>query len=168
MTININLTQQSIQRAISRLNTAKENLMYSVNDMVEVLAHNGAEVAQAAYGSMVHAEMLPVEMTKAKIEVQGGDKAIIAEFGAGYATMEYHPFAVNAPVPIKVASYSEAHFDDMYGGMFWLTNDLYPGEGYWLFGGQEFDRVQARHGLLDAYDYIFENSTKIAKEVTKL
>ena len=165
MTINIDLSPEGIQRAITRLNEVKENLEFGLNDLVEVLCHDGAEVANEAYGRMTTAVMEPVSMTEAKITVPGDDSAIIAEFGAGYATMEYHPFADKAPVPIEVASYSKAQ---MPYGLFYITNDLLPGEGYWFFGGKEYDRVQARHGLLNAYDYIMANSTRIAKEVIKL
>ena len=165
MNISLKLSDSSIRNAIRQLTDVKENLKYSVNDIVETLAYDGALVAQAAYGSMAKAEMQPDTMNQSKIVVSGGDKAIIAEFGAGYATMEYHPFAKNAPVPIRVASYAEAQYPY---GLFYITNDLYPGEGYWIFGGNYFDRVQPRHGLLNAHDYIMENSTKIAKEVTKL
>ena len=169
MKINISLSEESIQSAINQLSTIKENIAYSVNDLVEVLAYDGAEEANMAYGSMVAAHMEPESMTEAKIVVPGGDKAIIAEFGAGYATMEYHPFASKAPVPIEVASFSKENFNrSMYGGLFYITNDIYPGEGYWLFGGNEYDRVQPRHGLLNANDYIVANSTRIAKEVFRL
>ena len=164
MKINIKLSTESIEAAIARLTEAKENLTIGLNDLVEVLAHDGAEVANAAYGRMSAAAGIPVSMTQAKIVAPGTDQAIIAEFGAGYATMEDHPFAKNAPVPIEVASYSKAQRPY---GMFYLTDDTDPGEGYWFFGGMEYDRVEPRHGLLNAAEYIMENSTKIAKEVIK-
>lgn len=168
MNISIKLSTQSINSAIRKLTEVKDSLDYAVNDIVEVLAHDGANVAQAAYGSMAKAGMQPVSMNSAKIVAYGGDNAIIAEFGAGYATMEYHPFAKKAPVPIEVGSYSREHLDDLHGGMFYISDMVSPGEGYWFFGGREYDRVQPRHGLLDAHDYIMENSTRIAKEVVKL
>lgn len=175
MKINIDLSPEGIEKAIAKLTDIKDNLDIGLNDLVEVLAHDGAEVANEAYDGMASAAFLPDTMTQAKIVVPGGDKAIIAEFGAGYATMEYHPFAANAPVPIKVGSYSEAH-----DGMFALSDRLYPGEGFWIFGWTKeggklavgkpifYDRIQPRHGLLNAHDYILENSTRIAKEVIKL
>lgn len=174
MTINIDLSMEGIRSAINRLNEVKENLEIGINDLVEVLAHDGAEIANEAYAEMAEAAYVPVSMTEAQIVVPGGDKAIIAEFGAGYATMEHHPFAKNAPVPIKVGSYSEAH-----DGMFARTDRIEPGEGYWIFGwtydggfdvGRPifYDRIQPRHGLLNAYDYIMQNSTRIAREVIKL
>ena len=88
MKINIKLSEQSINNAINKLNRIKDDLQYTLNDIVEVLAYDGAAEAQSAYGSMATAEMQPESMTKAKIVVSGGDQAIIAEFGAGYDTME--------------------------------------------------------------------------------
>ena len=168
MTINISLSEESIGAAIARLEEVKENLTFGVNDLVEVLAHDGAEVANEAYGSMAAAAGVPVSMDSAQIVVVGGDKAIIAEFGAGYATMEYHPFAKKAPVPIEVGSYSREHQEELHGGMFYISDQVNPGEGYWFFGGREYDRVQPRHGLLNASDYIRENAARIASEVIKL
>lgn len=165
MNIVIKLSSSSIESAIRKLTKVRNDLPYSVNDLVETLAHDGAEVAQSAYGRMATATMQPLGMDSSKIVVTGGDAAIIAEFGAGYATMEHHPFAKNAPVPIEVASYSKNQYPY---GEFYRTDFINPGEGYWFFGGQEYDRVQPRHGLLNAYDYIRENSDRIAREVIKL
>lgn len=167
MKINISLSEESIRAAIARLKEAEDNLRFGVNDLVEVLAHDGAEVANKAYGSMAAAAGVPVSMESAQIVV-AGHEPIIAEFGAGYATMEYHPFAKNAPVPIEVGSYSREHFDDIHGGLFYISDQIHPGEGYWFFGGKEYDRVQPKHGLLNATDYIRENAARIAKEVIKL
>ena len=69
MTINIDLSPEGIQRAITRLNEVKENLEFGLNDLVEVLCHDGAEVANEAYGRMTTAVMEPVSMTEAKITV---------------------------------------------------------------------------------------------------
>lgn len=164
MKISFDLSPEGIQKAIDRLNDVKENLEIGMNDLVEVLAQDGALEANKAYGRMASAAYVPESMTSAKI-VATGDQAIIAEFGAGYATMENHPFAAKAPVPIEPTSYSRAQFPY---GLFYITDDLMPGEGYWFFGGKEYDRVEPRHGLLNAYEYILQNSTRIAKEVIKL
>ena len=168
MTITFGLSTESINKAIRKLSNVADNLPYSVNDMVEVMAYKGAEEAQKAFGSMTRASMQPESMTSAKIVTPGNDDAVIAEFGAGYATMEGHPFAANAPVPIKVASYSQAQYPY---GLFYITNDLYgPENGYWIFGEdrQVYQRIEPRHGLLNAYLYLMENSTRIAQEVMKL
>lgn len=164
MTINIKLSEKDIESAIRRLQGMRDNLDADVQQAVDILAKEGAMEAQLAYGHMVTAEPKSISETESQIVVEGGDKAIIAEFGAGYATMEYHPFAKNAPVPIEVASYAKAQYPY---GLFYITNDLLPGEGYWFFGGQEYDRVQPRHGLLNAYDYLMQNATEIVSEVIK-
>ena len=163
-TIHIELSKAGIDSAIKKLEDIADNLEYDVTQIVHVLAEDGANVASEAYGSMASVKNEDVDESQSKIVVSGGDKAIIAEFGAGYATMEYHPFAKNAPVPIEVGSYSRAQYPY---GLFHITNDLLPGEGYWIFGGRFYDRVQPRHGLLNAYDYILNNSTRIAKEVIR-
>lgn len=175
MTIDINLSTEKISRAISELKQAKEDLDFAVNDLVEVLAYDGAGVAQEAYGGMATAKASPEDINQAKI-VASGEAAIIAEFGAGYATMEYHPFAKNAPVPIEVGSFSRSKFPR---GLFAVTDSIHPGEGYWIFGRRlsntsgftdpvYYDRIQPRHGLLNAYDYIIQNYLKVWKEVSDI
>lgn len=165
MTLSLNLSTASINKAIRQLTKASDDLNYAVNDLVESLAYDGAEVAQSAYGNMAAATAQSESMTQAKIVASGGDQAIIAEFGAGYATMEYHPFAKNAPVPIEPTSYSR---DQYPYGLFYISDSVNPGEGYWFFGGKEYDRVQPRHGLLNAYDYINEHYLEIWKEVSRI
>jgi hypothetical protein len=39
--------------------------------------------------------------------------------------------------------------------------------GSWHFGGEYYTEVPARHGLLDAKQYILENGVEIAQEVLK-
>lgn len=168
MNIKVNLSDKSIQSAIRMLREVQDNLEYGVEQTLEILAKEGSDAANRAYGSMATATEFKDSQFTTSINVTG--KAVyVAEFGAGYGTMEYHPFAKNAEVPIEVGSYSRENYKrSRYGGLFYITNDLYPGEGYWIFGGQTYDRVDARHGLLDANDYIVENAERIAKEVIKL
>ena len=170
MNITLGLSTESIEAAIRELENLKDELDYSMSQTLAVLAKDGANVAQEAFGSMATVTDEIVNDSETKIVAHGhginhaGDHVIIAEFGAGYGTMEDHPFADKAPVPIKVASYSQAQYPY---GLFYITNDLMPGEGYWFFGGKEYSEVPAKHGLLNAYDYLKENSTRIAKEVIK-
>ena len=181
MKISIKLSEDSIEEAIDKLLEVKHELEMNVNEFVDILLMDGSEVANEAYGGMATAwgqrdDSGDISIANGHIGVgaRNDDTAIIAEFGAGYATMEYHPFAKNAPVPIKVASYSKEN-----DGLFWLTDDLYPGEGYWIFGWTHrsgkavgepiyYDRIQPKHGLLNAYDHIVQNYADIAKEVIKL
>ena len=160
--IPITLSTESIHQAIVRLRQAEENLRWGASETVDTLISDGADVAQDAYGGMAVATPLMEGESEGKIVVSG-DAAVIAEFGAGYATMENHPLAKNAPVDVRVGSYSEQN-----DGMFYWSDLANPGEGYWFFGGQEYDRVEPRHGLLNAREYIQTHCTEIAKELIRL
>ena len=162
ISIPIKLSTEDIHKAIVRLRQAEENLRWGVSETVDALVADGADMAQDAYGSMAVATPIMESEEQGKIVVTG-DAAVIAEFGAGYATMEDHPLAKNAPVDVRVGSYSEQN-----DGMFYWSDLANPGEGYWFFGGQEYDRVEPRHGLLNAREYIMEHSTEIAKELIRL
>lgn len=162
MTININLSTESIAAAIRQLQTVKENLQWGLSEAVDILLKEGAQEAQAAYGGMASVTETKDSETSGRITATG-DAVIIAEFGAGYATMEDHPFAGKAPVPIEVGSYSREN-----DGLFYWSDYANPGEGYWYFGGQEYDRVEPRHGLLNAHYHIVNQAAEILKEVIKL
>jgi len=171
MTIDMELSTKSIEKAIEQLKELTENLLLDAGEAVDVLCREGADTANEAYGKMAAAtpyrdkDGLEDGIAEGHIGVSGrtDDAAIIAEFGAGYATMENHPLAGRAPVPVRIGSYSEAH-----DGMFYQTDAENPGEGYWVFGGVPMDRVQPRHGLLDAREELLRRGAEIAKEVMKL
>lgn len=162
MTININLSTESIAAAIRQLQTVKENLQWGLSEAVDILLKEGAQEAQAAYGGMASVTETKDSETSGRITATG-DAVIIAEFGAGYATMEDHPFAGKAPVPIEVGSYSREN-----DGLFYWSDYANPGEGYWYFGGQPYNKVEPRHGLLNAHYYIVNQAAEILKEVIKL
>lgn len=167
MTINISLSTESIAAAIRQLRTVEENIRWGLSETIDILVKEGAQIAQAADGKMATVIGQKDDELSGKI-IATGEAPIIAEFGAGYATMDFHPFAKNAPVPIEPGSYSRENFDSIHGGWFYITDMIHPGEGYWYFGGEEFDRIQPRHGLLDAHDHIVSHAAEIAKEVIKL
>ena len=162
MTINISLSTESIAAAIRQLQTVKENLQWGLSEAVDILLKEGAQEAQISYGGMASVTESKDSETSGRITATG-DAVIIAEFGAGYATMEDHPFAGKAPVPIEVGSYSREN-----DGLFYWSDYANPGEGYWYFGGQEYDRVEPRHGLLNAHYHIVNQAAEILKEVIKL
>ena len=152
MRIRIDLSTDSINRAITELELFKENLDADLHQLVDILTREGAEVAQAAYGEW------PVSVTPITEETTGtilvaGDMPLIAEFGAGQATMPVM-FENSPDTPVYEGSYSE-----LVG-----TQEYYK-YGSWHFAGQYFTEVPARHGLLDAKQYIIDNSTQIAQEV---
>ena len=165
MTIQIKLSQASIDRAIKALNEAVEALRESSGDLSTELAKAGAEVAQAAYGKMAQAEGGPGPEEGTGVIIVTGDAPTIAEFGAGYATMESHPMAGNAPFPIRIGSYSQEH-----EGMFWQMYEASENhqDAFWMFGGRPYREVPPRHGLLDARDYILENAEEFAAELIRL
>ena len=165
MIIRMNLSQQSIEDAIRKLTVCKEEFEYSVSTLVRTLTSEGAEKAQIAFGGMAKVSEEMVGANTGKI-VADGKAPGVAEFGAGYATMEDHPFAGNVPYEVAVASYAKNTYPY---GLFYITHHLLgDGEGYWFFGGEEYQRVEARHGLLNAYEFLLENGTEIAQEVLKL
>lgn len=160
MRITVGLSTESINAAIHRLEMAKDNLKAGLQQTVDILAKEGSIVAQMDDGSMANVSYVSDSETQSRIVVSGGDSAIIAEFGAGDATLSPRDF-----------------FED--GGA--LDADVFPGSyslfkgsrdyynfGSWRFGGVWYTQVPARHGLFDAKLFIMGNSSEIAKEVIKL
>ena len=157
MKINIKLSDTSIRRAISRLNTAKQNLRWGVSDTVEILANEGADIAQDAYGGMANAIGYMQDETVGII-ASTGEENLIAEFGAGDATIPGVGFE-NAPdTPTYAGAYSES---EEGAGM-------YARFGWWKFGGRVYTEVEPRMGLVKAKVHIIETAEETAKEVIKL
>ena len=157
MTINIDLSKSSIKAAIRQLEDIKDKLDEQVNEVVSILVKEGAEVANKAYDGMAHAGDF-VNENEGVILVSGDDatQVIIAEFGAGQATMPYL-FENPEPVPIEEGAYSRD-----------VGTQEYYKFGSWHFGGKYYTEVPARHGLLDAREYIKEHAERVAQEVIKL
>ena len=152
MIINLELSTESIANAISKLNDRKMWLEIDTEHFVDILTNEGAEVAQAAYGDFP-VQAVPFSEGEHGEIIVAGDMPLIAEFGAGQATMPV--LFENAPnTPVYEGSYSELEG----------TQEYYK-YGSWHFGGEYYTEVPARHGLLDAKEYIIENSTEIAREV---
>ena len=152
MTIHMELSTESIESAIRRLQDYQVELEDGLNQVVEILTNEGAEIAQSAYGEW------PVIATPITEDAHGeiivaGDMPLIAEFGAGQATM---PVMFENDVPeVYEGSYSESP----------EGSGEYVKYGSWHFGGTYYTEVPARHGLLDAKQYIIENSTEVAQGV---
>lgn len=155
MTIKVSLSTESIEQAIRKLGEARDNLDIGVNETVAILTNEGAEIAQTAYGDWgVQATPIPEE-AHGEIIVSG-DMPLIAEFGAGQATMPVM-FENSPSTPVYEGSYSQLE-----------GSQEYYKYGSWHFAGRYYTEVPARHGLLDAKNYIIENSTRIAQEVIQL
>ena len=155
MTINIKLSTESIDRAIEELERVRENILEGLKQTVEILVKEGATVAQIADGDMATVTGEMTGDTSGTISASG-ETAVIAEFGAGDATME--PGFENSPdTPVYPGSYSEL-----------VGTGQYAKYGKWYFGGRMYTEVPARHGLLDARDYIIANAADIAMGVIQL
>jgi len=163
-TIRMRLDVRSIENAIRALEAYRDGVEERTHQLVDRLTENGAEEARAAFGNMASVDSVSSGNT-GLIEASG-PAVIIAEFGAGLSTMENHPMAENAPVPIERWSYSRA-----YGGEAWQyaeAGSVAPGEiepGWWYFGGKQMARVEPRHGIMDARDYIENNLVDEARSV---
>ena len=150
MKLSVSLSEESISEAIEQLNILKGKIDLCVKHTVEILANEGAEIAQASYGEW-SVVVIPdvISDTRAEITV-GGYNPAMAEFGAGNATLTSG--FENMPQNVYPGSYSEEHAQE------------YSTWGFWHFGGKYYTEVPARHGLLNAKQYIIENSTQIAQE----
>lgn len=149
ITIKVSLSTISINEAIKRLNEIAMNLDIGLEETIDILATEGGEVAQAAYGGMATA--YGYGQGKDGVIVSTGDGNVIAEFGAGQATMPVM-FENSPATPVYEGSYSELEGSGEYYRF-----------GSWHFGGRYYTEIPARHGLLDAKNYVIENSTEVAR-----
>lgn len=157
--IQIDLSSESIEMAIRRLKEVQENLREGVGELINTLANEGAEQANAAYGDWpVKAEAEVDEEENIGYINVDGDMPLIAEFGAGDATLDPSTLFENSPVtPVAPGTYSLLE-----------GSQEYYKTGQWHFGGQIYNEVFPRQGLHMAKVFITENSTEIAQEVIKL
>ena len=123
----------------------------------------GADIANTNYGSMATAipsidREDPVHgIVEGHIGVTADspETAIIAEFGAGDAVIDYS-FENKEPVPIYPGSYSEL-----------VGTGEYATKGYWRFGGRRYTQVEPRRGLANAKAFIVTNAKDIVEGVIK-
>ena len=148
-TLHIALSVESIQNAIRFLNDYRKDVTDMFEDVIEVLVNEGAEVAQAAYAEWAVDAIAEADGLRGSITVSG-DMPMIAEFGAGDATLS-GGFS-NTPSEVRPGSYSETHAQQ------------YSRWGFWLFNGIKYTEVQPHRGLYAAKEYIIQNSTSIAQE----
>jgi len=164
MTINLKLSNDSINTAIADLQSAMINLMLGIQDTLEILATDGAEIARAnydtvnsEYGTNATAAGLLVDDHTSKI-ISIGMENLIAEFGAGDSTDPASGFE-NAPnTPVYAGSFSESE----YG------HQQYVKYGFWYHDGKGYRLINPGHGLLAAKSYIMSDGARIASEVIKL
>lgn len=160
MTIRIELSPQSINEAIRRLEMYKEDLEIGIRDIVEILANEGAGIAQAAYGNWGVQAVPSTEQGSSGMSATGfidvaGDMPLIAEFGAGDDTLDPATLFEHSPdTEVFPGSYSLLE-----------GSQEYYRSGVWHYGGQAYTEVFPRQGLHMAKEYIIQNSTEIAREV---
>ena len=148
---------------MSRFEEAKENLDQGVSDLVDILATEGADIANASYGSMAVA--WPHKDSEGDFSATGHigvsaetpDVALIAEFGAGDDTT-----AVKFENPPDEPVYPGAYSESPKGA------GQYATMGRWFYGGREYRYVEPRMGLYNAKTYIVANGHDIAEEVVQL
>lgn len=158
MKITINLSEESINAAIRKLQDAQRNIEYGINQTVEMLVKEGADVAQAADGAMATVVGYMDSESVGEI-VAVGEAPVIAEFGAGDATIDPEKYFTNyPPVPVYPGSFSESE----------KGSGMYAEYGWWKFGGNVYRKVEPRQGLYRAKEFIQENAADYAKEVIKL
>lgn len=156
MTIQIELSAGSIERAIRRLERMQENLQQGLEETVDILAREGGEVAQASYQGMATAYGVSGE-GEGQI-VSTGENNLIAEFGAGDDTVD------------PKALFEHAPYTDVFPGSYSLEvgSREYWENGKWHFGGKEYTTIPPRMGLWNAKNYVIEHSTEVAKGAIRL
>lgn len=151
MKIKVSLSEESILSAIEQLRILDGEIQECVKQTVDILANEGSEIAQVAYGNW-NVVVIPDVISKTRAEITvGGDYPAMAEFGAGRATLTGG--FENFPNNVYPGSYSEEHAEQ------------FSTWGFWEFAGRYYREIPAHHGLLNAKQYIIENSTQIAQEV---
>lgn len=152
MNINISLSTESIQNAVDRLRVRLQHLEEDAEQFVDILTNEGAEVAQSHYGEWGVQATPVVDGTEGAIVVSG-DMPLIAEFGAGDATLPV--WFENIPAEVRKGSYSEEHARQ------------YSRWGFWYFAGETYTESGGLHGLLNAKRHIMDEYIPTAMEVMK-
>ena len=157
MNLKITLSEESIRNAINELQDAKQNLQWGIEETLDILARDGADIAQVAYGHMGYVVGYLDSDDTAVIQASG-EAVLIAEFGAGDATELPLSLYENAPeTEVYPGSYSEL-----------VGSGEYAATGAWHFGGKRYTEVQPRLGLYKALEHITQESTNVAQGVIKL
>jgi hypothetical protein len=154
--LNIRLSRDSINHAIAELKKAKDNLQYGMEQTVEILTKEGGDVAKSHTGGMANITTTMVKNTTGQI-AESGKAALIAEFGAGDATIMATMFENYPDTAIFPGSYSLL-----------VGKRQYWDYGRWYFGGKRFTEIQPRQGLYYAKLHIMGMATNVAQGVIKL
>lgn len=154
MIINVPLSDVGIRNAISKLRQYENNLYDGIHGTVETMINEGEEIAQSAYGGMATAIGQMIDDTTGII-LSIGETNLIAEFGAGDATLDPSGYFENSPdIPVEPGSYSLL-----------VGTEEYFATGKWHFGGTVFTEVKPRQGLYQAKEHIVANFASTLQEV---
>lgn len=161
MILKAGLSTHGIGRMIRTLTRIRDNLDSDSTKLVDVLAEEGADVAQSNYGrwdvSVTHSSKKNIGHI-----LVSGHMPLIAEFGAGDATL------------------TPSSLFELGGDLdFWVwagSYSLFVGSGdYYRYGAWRLPytnrwitEVEPHHGLYNAKLYLIEHSADIAREVIKL
>lgn len=162
----ITLDTLEINKLIRELSDFKDHMG---EELVNILCIEGAEQASMAYGSMASADGGVVSAEEGSVKGQiiatseNEDKLLIAEFGAGDATLEdygdYFPEAQGLEWVVFRGAYS-----------------LFKGtRQYWRYGAWNFPpgsynwltEVKPRQGLYAAKQFVLQNYERLAEEVIR-
>lgn len=155
MTINIKLSTESIDHAISRLMDVEEAILFGADELVDILTNDAADVATQTYDGMAVATAV-VDGSEGTV-IASGEAVGFAEFGAGDDVIPVM-FENSPDFPVYSGSYSESP----------EGTGEYAEKGYWHFGGRKYYGVPARPGLLMAKEYVEVNAPIVAQEVIRL
>ena len=152
--INLELSTESINHAVELLAEYQDYIEDGLEQVVDILTNEGAEIAQASYGDWGVAAVPSTDGSHGYIDVMG-DMPLIAEFGAGDATLDPGSlFEGSTDTDVFPGSYSME-----YG------SGEYAQYGSWHFGGRRYTEVAPRMGLYNAKQHIIENGLQIVLEV---
>ena len=163
MTITVPLSEEGVRRAIVRLNQVKQNLRFGLQDTIDALVTDGAVVANDKYGGMAEA-IGYMDDEDHGVVAAVGESNLIAEFGAGDATLPPEGMFEGSP---DTDVYPGAYSEQVGSGEYYRTRRD-TGQGRWHFGGVEYTEVEPRMGLYNAKNYIEKNAIYVAQEVIKL
>ena len=142
----------SIDEAVKAFHEATAGLDEKINRFLTELAEIGRSAAEQTYGSAIDVTVQKSGDDEWVIRASG-DAVVFFEFGAGDATNKDARYAKEMPFPVYKGSYSEQNARQ------------YSEQGFWVFGGQEFRKINQRPGMLRAYEAIKLAIPETAKRV---
>lgn len=159
MNITLSLSSGSIESAIRSLQQAKDDFSHDVEQTLDVIAKDAAEVAQSIDGSMASVDGMAISETESKVIASGGDSMIIAEFGAGNATLDPGAFFETSELDSWVFPGSYSLFKGTMEYYLFHQWEFPRASGHW------YEEVKARQGMYSAKLFIMSNSSRIAREM---